>query len=220
MKLKSILQMRKIDNFFTKQGCDWYKWYHSVLPETRDNGQRLLTMTHYAQPFFAKKLKQLQEHLPQNEEITTVNINFDYSAGGIHSDGYIELDKDDKIAKSYLIPISVDAIDKYYTIIFDQTSHRAVTFNSALGLGSKGITTYKQVTREEYGLSDTPFDKKVYEKYLTHLDYNALRGLTVDYIHEWKLGDAMIWPRENFHVSANFTNKNARASVLITTRYT
>lgn len=211
--------MRKIDNFFTEQECNWFKWYHTVLPETRDNGQRLLTMTHYSQPFFAKKLQQLQQRLPKNEQITTVNINFDYSAGGIHSDGYIELDKNDNIANSYLIPISVDDTDKYYTVIFDQTSHRAITFNAEIGLGNAGITTYKQVTRDEYGLSDEPFDEAVYNKYLTHLDYNGLRGLTVDYIHEWKLGEAMIWPRENFHVSANFSNKDARASVLITTRY-
>ena len=209
--------MRKIDNFFTEEECNWFKWYHTVLPETRDNGQRLLTMTHYSQPFFAKKLQQLQERLPETEEITTVNINFDYSAGGIHSDGYI--DKHEDIANSYLIPISVDSIDRYYTIIFNETSHKAITFNSALGLGNKGITTYKQVTREEYGLENKPFDQSVYKKYLTHLDYDALQGLTVNYIHDWKLGDAMIWPRENFHVSANFKNKDARASVLITTRY-
>ena len=30
--------MKKIDKFFSKQDCDWFLWYHSVLPETRDNG--------------------------------------------------------------------------------------------------------------------------------------------------------------------------------------
>ena len=209
--------MNKIDKFFTKEECNWFLWYHSVLPETRDNGQRLLTMTHFSQPFFSKKLQQLQDKLPQDEQITTVNINLDYSPGGVHSDGYIDEDKN--IANSYLIPIKVDNIDSYYTIIFEQTSPKAVTFNKELGLGNKGITTYQQVSREEYGLSNTPFDKSVYEEYLTHLDYKGLSGLTVDYIHKWKLGEAMIWPRENFHVSANFKNKDARASVLITTRY-
>jgi hypothetical protein len=217
MKLESILQMKQIDKFFSKKECDWFIWYHSVLPETRDNGQRFLTMTHWDQPFFSRKLKQLQEKLPSNEEITTVNINFDYSAGGVHSDGYIDEDKN--IANSYLIPISVHDTDAYYTIIFEQKSAKAVTFNNELGLGSKGITTYRQITRNEYGLADTPFDKEIYNKYLDHLKYDALGGFTVDCIHKWKLGDAMIWPRENFHVSANFSNKNARASVLITTRY-
>lgn len=211
--------MKQIDKFFSKEECDWFLWYNSILPETRDNGQRLLTMTHYAQPFFARKLEQLQKRLPANEEITTANINLDYSPGGIHSDGYIDLDKDDKIANTYLIPISTHSTDNYYTIIFDQYSYKAITFNSVLGLDNKGITTYKQVTREDFGLADTLFDKEVYNKYLTHLKYDALKGFTVNYIHKWKLGEAMIWPRQFLHVSANFQNKDARASVLITTRY-
>ena len=164
-------------------------------------------------------LQHLHSRLPDNEEITTLNINFDYGAGGIHSDGYIEHDKNDDIANSYLVPIVVNPVDRYYTIVFDQTSMQAVTFNGETGLGNKGITTYKQVTRDEYGLSDDPFDVSMYEKYLTHLNYDALRGLTVVHVHEWSLGSAMQWPRQNFHVSANFKNKDTRASVLITTRY-
>ena len=219
MRLKNILKMKKIDNFFTQADCEWFLWYNSILPETRDNGLRLQTMTHFAQPFFARKLSDLHNRLPENEEITTLNINFDYGAGGIHSDGYLDHDKNDNIAHSYLIPIVVNPIDKYYTVIFDQISMEAITFNGEIGLGNKGITTYRQVTREDYGLSDEPFDKDVYNKYLTHLNYNALKGLTVAHIHEWKLGSAMTWPRQNFHVSANFENKDTRASVLIVTRY-
>ena len=211
--------MRKITNFFSKEDCEWFLWYNSVLPETRDNGLRLQTMTHFAQPFFARKLEKLHKLIPQDEEITTLNINFDYGAGGIHSDGYLEHDKNDKIASSYLIPIQVHPTDKYYTVIFDQTSMEAITFNGELGLGDKGITTYRQVSREEVGLSNEPFDKDVYDKYLTHLNYDALKGLTVAHVHEWTLGSAMTWPRQNFHVSANFKNKDTRASVLIVTRY-
>ena len=211
--------MKKIDNFFSKQDCNWFLWYNSVLPETRDNGLRLQTMTHFAQPFFANKLSYLHSLLPDNEEITTLNINFDYGAGGIHSDGYLAHDKNDEIAHSYLIPIVVNPVDRYYTIIFDQTSMEAVTFNGETGLENKGITTYKQVTRDEYGLSDNPFDINVYETYLKHLNYDALSGLTVAHVHDWTLGSAMQWPRQNFHVSANFTNQDTRASVLITTRY-
>jgi len=211
--------MKKIDNFFSKEDCNWFLWYHNVLPETRDNGLRLQTMTHFAQPFFAKKLKDLHKLLPNNEEITTLNINFDYGAGGIHSDGFLDHDKDDDIAHSYLIPIVVNPTDKYYTVIFEQTSMQAITFNSETGLGNKGITTYKQVTRDEYGLNDNPFDQEIYNKYLTHLNYEALRGFTVAHIHAWTLGSAMEWSRQNFHVSANFENKDTRASVLIVTRY-
>mgnify|MGYP000111981177 CR=1 FL=1 len=210
--------MRHIDNFFTKEECEWFLWYDTVLPETRDNGLRYQTMCHFAQPFFAHKLQQLQAKLPANEEITTVNINHDYAAGGIHSDGYLDHDKDDDIANSYLIPIKYTYEEPYYTLVFKQSSDRAITFNAETGLGSKGITTYKQTTREEYGLDDTPFDKTDYGL-LTHLDYDKLAGFTVDRIHCWSLGTAMTWPRKRFHVSADFSGKYPRSSVLILTRF-
>lgn len=210
--------MKQIDDFFTQDECDWFLWYDTVLPETRDNGLRYQTMCHYAQPFFADKLAELQAKLPSNEEITTVNINHDYGAGGIHSDGYLDHDKNDLIANSYLIPIKYTGEEPYYTLVFKQCSDRAITFNAETGLGSAGITTYKQTTREEYGLDDTPFDKTDYG-YLTHLDYDSLAGFTVDRIHCWSLGTAMTWPRHRFHVSANFTGKYPRSSVLILTRF-
>jgi len=212
--------MKQIPNFFTQEECEWFLWYDSVLPKelSRNNGLRYQTMCHYAQPFFAHKLEQLQAKLPDNEVITTVNINSDYGAGGVHSDGYIEHDKNDNIATSYLIPLTHVDEESYYTLIFDQSSDRAVSFNAETGLGNKGVTTYKQTTREEYGLDNTPFDKTDYT-YLTHLDYNKLSGFTVDFIHHWTLGTAMTWPRNRFHVSANFSGKYPRRSVLILTRY-
>ena len=40
---------------------------------------------------------------------------------------------------------------------FRTTSMEAITFNGELGLGDKGITTYRQVSREESGLSNKSF---------------------------------------------------------------
>ena len=110
--------MKKIDNFFTENDCKWFQWYHNVLPETRDNGLRIQTMTHFAQPFFARKLKQIQSLLPDNEEVTTLNINFDYGAGGIHSDGYLEHDKNDKIAYNNLAWTKRKINDNYGAIFY------------------------------------------------------------------------------------------------------
>ena len=72
----------------------------------------------------------------------------------MHSDGYI--DEDTNIANSYLIPIKVDTIDPILHYYIPTNKSKAVTFNQELGLGNKGITTYEQVSREEYGLSNTP----------------------------------------------------------------
>ena len=48
------------------------------------------------------------------------------------------------------------------------------------------------------------FDKKIYEKYLSHQPYEDLADLVVDTIYEWKIGDMLIWDRSRIHSSDNF----------------
>ena len=48
------------------------------------------------------------------------------------------------------------------------------------------------------------FDKKIYEKYLSHQPYEDLAGLVVDTIYEWEIGDMITWDRSRIHSSDNF----------------
>ena len=48
------------------------------------------------------------------------------------------------------------------------------------------------------------FDKKIYEKYLSHQPYEDLAGLVVDTIYEWEIGDMIAWDRSRIHSSDNF----------------
>lgn len=209
-----------INDFLLPDEINWFNWYWNILPNKIDTGQRWRSMAYYDQPFFQRikcKLEQKVKAINANEEITTVNLNNDYAPGGIHSDGYIEYDKNDDVGSTYLIPIQIDC-ESYATVIFDYTSKKAVSLNDQLGLGNKGLVTYPQVTRQELGLSSKPFDKEIHQKYLKHLTYESLAGLTVVQIQHWKLGSAMIWPRENLHCSANFVGSKYRRTVLIATR--
>jgi len=206
-----------IDDFLTTEQCEWFVWYNSVVPEGIDTGQRTRSMAFYDQPHFARKLSQLQGRVLLDEAITTVNMNFDYLPGGVHTDGYIDYDRQDRIAHSYLVPIVNDGF--YSTVVFEQTSAAAVTLNNENGLGGAGIVNYPQSDRTAMGLTDAPFDSSIHTQYLSHLDYDSLRGLTVADIMNWALGCAMVWPRENFHASSNFTETEGRASILVTTRY-
>ena len=95
-----------IENFFTADEVEWLKWYWSVLPNKLDTGQRLRSMAYYDQPFFNKMLQRLNDKILPNEEITTVNLYSDYSPGGIHSDGYIDFDK------NYDVYIIADEVDE------------------------------------------------------------------------------------------------------------
>jgi len=206
----------QLDNFLTADEVEWFNWYWSVLPNKIDTGQRHRSMTHFDQPFFERIRSLLQQRILPNEEITTVNINVDYLPGGVHSDGYIDFDKNDNLGHTYLVPLAVDG--DFATVIFDKTSDEAVTLNAELGMGDSGIVTYKQVGRHYFNLDDTPFDESIHKQYLTHLDIHSLRGLKVQQIQHWKIGRALVWPRKNLHCSANFSSPAVRDTLLVATK--
>ena len=47
------------------------------------------------------------------------------------------------------------------------------------------------------------FDKEIHRKYLTHIDINNLRGLKVEFIYKWKVGESLIMDRSHIHSSSS-----------------
>ena len=57
-------------------------------------------------------------------------------------------------------------------------------------------------------MGSKPFDKDIYKKYLTHIDINNLKGLEVEMIYKWKIGETCIIDRSHIHSSSsNIENK-------------
>ena len=57
-------------------------------------------------------------------------------------------------------------------------------------------------------LGTEEFDKEIYRKYLTHIDINNLKGLKVELIYQWKVGETLIMDRSHIHCSSqNIVNK-------------
>tara|TARA_B100000315_G_C14370174_1_gene492585 strand:- start:14 stop:712 length:699 start_codon:yes stop_codon:yes gene_type:complete len=57
-------------------------------------------------------------------------------------------------------------------------------------------------------LGTEEFDKEIYRKYLTHIDINNLKGLKVELIYKWKVGETLIMDRSHLHCSStNIVNK-------------
>jgi len=52
-------------------------------------------------------------------------------------------------------------------------------------------------------LGDEEFDKEVHQKYLTHIDINNLKGLKVELIYQWKVGETLIMDRSHIHCSSS-----------------
>jgi len=47
-------------------------------------------------------------------------------------------------------------------------------------------------------------DKKIWEKYLSHMPYEHLEGLEIDTIYKWNPGSAVIWDANQLHCADNF----------------
>ena len=61
----------------------------------------------------------------------------------------------------------------------------------------------EQNDRSDKHLGNEDFDKEIYQKYLTHVDINNLRGLKVELIYQWKLGETLIMDRTHIHCSSS-----------------
>ena len=55
-------------------------------------------------------------------------------------------------------------------------------------------------------LGSKEFDKKAHEKYLTHIDINNLKGMDIEMIYEWKVGESLIVDRTHVHCASSRIN--------------
>ena len=47
------------------------------------------------------------------------------------------------------------------------------------------------------------FDREIHQKYLTHIDINNLKGLKIELIYKWKIGETLIMDRSHIHSSSS-----------------
>jgi len=52
-------------------------------------------------------------------------------------------------------------------------------------------------------LGNEEFDKTIHSKCLTHIDINNLKGLKIDIIYKWKVGETLIMDRSHIHSSSS-----------------
>ena len=64
----------------------------------------------------------------------------------------------------------------------------------------------EQNDRSSGHLGSEEFDKEIYQKYLTHENINNLKGLKVELIYKWKVGETLIMDRSHIHCSSSNIN--------------
>ena len=65
---------------------------------------------------------------------------------------------------------------------------------------------HEQNDRSCEHLGQGEFDKEIYQKYLTHENINNLKGLKVELIYKWKVGETLIMDRSHIHCSSSNIN--------------
>ena len=60
-----------------------------------------------------------------------------------------------------------------------------------------------QNDRSSAHLGRKEFDKSIHEKYLTHIDINNLKGLDIEMIYHWKVGETLIIDRSHIHSASS-----------------
>ena len=66
----------------------------------------------------------------------------------------------------------------------------------------------EQNDRSREHLGSGEFDREIYQKYLVHIDINNLKGLKIERIYNWKVGETLIVDRTYIHcASSNIKNK-------------
>ena len=63
-----------------------------------------------------------------------------------------------------------------------------------------------QNDRSSEHLGSEEFDKEIHQKYLTHENINNLKGLKVELIYKWKVGETLIMDRSHIHCSSSNIN--------------
>ena len=79
----------------------------------------------------------------------------------------------------------------------------------------EGLANSKRynIWTDEHISNDTPFDKVMYEKYLSHIPYDTLNSLEIEKVFDWNPGSVLVWNRTNLHSSSNYIKDGVKSKL-------
>ena len=132
-----------------------------------------------------------------------------YKPVNLHADTGFDLNK--IIFKQFLLPLS----SKGETVIFKNRFYGCSTTFSIDPRELKAKGYNKRSSEHLKIFKGKKFDKKKHNKYLKHENINNLKGLEIDMVYKWKLGEILVWDRTQLHCSSsNLKNKKIGFTIL------
>ena len=209
-KIKNFESPPKIVNIFSDSEIKMMQELYNKLPERvfnkKQNVRKKMWIQKYNQEldkiYFNKLKEVLGDFKMDNLKDEKGNdffgiIHESFSPLKLHVDS--GFGKEDIIYKQAVTPLSnygetVIFKNKWYgkstTFTIDEED---LKFNPGLG----------QNDRSNKHLGVNEFDKDIYNKYLTHIDYDNLKGLELESIYKWKVGETLIMDRTHIHSSSS-----------------
>ena len=203
-----------VSNFFSKEEIKQFQKLYDQLPIEINNKRQKIIKKKWSIKFNEKLQNKYTERLKEiigNHKMDNPKTKEGSMSLGLFQESYkpvtlhVDTGFDFKkiIYKQTLLPLS----DEGETIIFKNRFYGCSTTFSIdpKELSAKGYNKRSSEHLNLYGSKE--FDKKIYKKYLTHENIDNLKGLEVELIFEWKLGDLLVFDRSNLHCSSVNINK-------------
>ena len=123
---------------------------------------------------------------------------------GLHVDTGFDFDK--IIYKQILIPLYGEG----ETVIFKNRFYGcSTTFSiNPKELSAKGYNKRSSEHLKIY--NEKPFDKDMYKKYLQHEEIDNLKGMEIEMVYKWRLGEILVFDRTNLHCSSSNLKEKKR----------
>ena len=203
-----------IKNLFSKAEIDKFINLYQKLPVTVHNKKQNVIKKRWLFDY-GKELEELFFKRLKNEigDFKYDNLKADdgsdilglfqesYNPIGLHIDGGFNFN--DIIYKQSLIPLTPVGS----TVIFKNRFYgQSTNFTTDKIELEKKDLKYGQNKRssEHIGMfGNTPFDKDIHKKFLSHENIDNLIGLEVELIYDWEIGSMLIFDRTNLHCSSS-----------------
>ena len=202
-----------VNNFFNKEEIELLQKLYYELPIEINNKRQKIIKKKWPIDFnkelqikYTQKLKEVIGDYEMDNPDTREGkkslglFQESYMPVTLHVDTGFDFEK--IIFKQTLLPLS----DIGETIIFKNRFYGCSTTFSIdpKELAAKGYNKRSSEHLKLYGNND--FDRDIHTKYLSHEDENNLKGLEVEMVFKWKLGDLLVFDRTNLHCSSKNIN--------------
>ena len=209
-KIKSLESPPKKVNLFSQKEIKMIKDLYEILPETvfnkKQNIRKKAWIPNYNKELdeiYFKKLKDVLGDFKFDTLKSESGENYyglfheSFSPLPLHVDsGFIE---EDIIYKQVITPLWPIGD----TIFFKKKWYGASTTFTNDPEELKFKPKPGQNERSSEHLGDKEFDKEIHSKYLKHIDIDNLKGLEVELIYNWKVGETLIVDRTHIHCASS-----------------